>query len=66
MLRLRVVALKLPRLNYGDGVGRSFPKGKSWRTRRTARRKRDLPELLFILQPPLSYGLSLSKSSSKV
>jgi len=42
---LCVFARKLPRLHYGVGVGRSFPLGKSWRTRRPARHKPTVPDL---------------------
>jgi len=40
---------------------RSFPVGKSWRTRRTARHKPKVSVLLYTA-PPLSCGLSLSRN----
>ena len=33
------------------GVGRSFPLGKSWRTRRMARRKRNVSDLPYAASP---------------
>ena len=56
MCILRVVAYKLLYLFSGVGVGRSaFPlRGKaSWRTRRVARRKRNVSDLPYAA-PPLS------------
>ena len=40
-------------LIFRCGVGRSFPVGKSWRTRRMARRKRNVSDLPYTA-PPLS------------
>ena len=40
-------------LIFRRGVGRSFPVGKSWRTRRIARRKRNVSDLPYTA-PPLS------------
>ena len=40
-------------LVFRCGVGRSFPVGKSWRTRRMARRKRNVSDLPYTA-PPLS------------
>ena len=38
-------------LIFRRGVGRSFPVGKSWRTRRIARRKRNVSDLPYTASP---------------
>lgn len=45
--------LQAATLVFRRGVGRSFPVGKSWRTRRMARRKRNVSDLPYAA-PPLS------------
>ena len=51
-------------LIFRRGVGRSFPTGKSWRTRRMARRKRNVSDLPYTA-PPLSCAAFFVKERNK-